>query len=371
MVDSRLNAVEAVLKRIETAKRDGWNLLIPSIPVEENPDRLFVPVLETIMISTDQENGKEIYKGSESGYGDKKTTKYRLHATALKKIANAGAVKWDGMQSGFVKDEPKNSVAFRAVGGVIKADGDIYQVAGYYDIDFDVMRQNLEEQYQEKTKKYDQDNKDWWKKMSPSQRENYTAKCVDRDFRQKRQFSVQMAETGARNRVIRDLFQVKAEYTMEELKRPFLVLRYKLALNYQDPMVRQIIIQESIRAALGVFGPSSPPPGLPAPQMSPIPPNFTPDPNTDPNLCGYGSVLDPEAPPADDGADDNGSESNGMTRAEADFKAMDKDEQMNLLREMADRKGFKSFKDARDSHPSWGRMDFFKFFSELTDAGKE
>lgn len=352
--NGRLNEVEQVLKRIEGARKDGWNLLIPSIPIERDEDSLFIPVLETVMISTDAVNGKEIYKGSESGQGERKTTKYRLHATALKKISNAGVVKWDGLQSGFVKDEKKNSVAFRAVGGVLKADGDIYQVAGYYDIDFDVVRENLVEQYQEKAKKFEAGKYDWWKKMNASQRKDYLAGCVDRDFRQKRQFAVQMCETGARNRVIRDLFQVKSEYTLDELKKPFLVLRYKLALNCQDPAVRQLILQEQVRAALGIYGAPGGLPALQAP-IQPITANFTPiDPCDDPNLSGY----DPEAPPPGDG--DEPPAGVPADHQEADFQALAHVDQMNMLRDMAIKKGHSDFKALKDANPGLKKIDYFK-----------
>lgn len=325
-----------VLKRIEEAKKEKINLLIPAIPLDRDENSLFIPVLETLMISTDVKNGKEIYKGSDDKH-------FRLHASALKKIANAGAVKWDSYQSGYIKANDKASVAFRSVGGVIKADGDIYNIAGYYDIDLDVLRENLVEQYEEKAKKWTSDNKDWWIKKSTAQKKEYLTSCVSRDFRQKKQFVVQLCETGAKNRVIRELFQIKNEYTMEELSRPFLVLRYKLKLDYQDATVRQIIVQESIRAALGVYGGGPSALGLPAPAGA-IEADFTV--SDDPNLSGY---ADPDAPEEPD-------------NQEADFDLLDHEGQMSMLREMAAKKGV-TIADLKEKNPKWTKKDYYKFLS--------
>lgn len=332
-----------VLKRIEEAKAQKCNLLIPAIPIDRDENSLFAPVLETLMISTDSKNGKEIYKGSDDDH-------FRLHASALKKIANAGAVKWDSYQSGFIKASDKASVAFRAVGGVIKADGDLYTVAGYYDIDLDVMRENLVEQYEEKAKKWGK-SADWFKNKTAAQKKDYLAACISRDLRAKKQYIVQLCESGAKNRVIRELFQVKNEYTLAELERPFLVLRYKLKLDYKDDMVRQIIVQESIRAALGVFGGGSPL-GLPAPALEA---QFT-SVSSDPNLAGYPDI-DPEAPPGELIEPDH---------QEADFDALDHDQQMDMLRQMAEKRGY-TIKGLKEKNPNWGKKDYYTFLAKIDD----
>lgn len=342
---------EKVLKRIEEAKAQKLNLLIPAIPIDRDENSLFIPVLETLMISTDIKNGKEIYKGSDDKH-------FRLHASALKKIANAGAVKWDSYQSGFIKANDKASVAFRTVGGVIKADGDLYAVAGYYDIDLDVLRENLVEQYEEKAKKWTASNEaDWFNKKSAVQKKDYLAACISRDLRAKKQYIVQLCESGAKNRVIRELFQIKNEYTMPELERPFLVLRYKLKLDYKDNMVRQIIVQESIRAALGIFGGSSQL-GLPAPPPA-LEAQFTTLSN-DPNLAGYKEV-DPEAP-----ADDIPDSPSELNSQEADFIALDHEQQMDMLRQMAEKKGC-TIADLKKKNPNWSKKDFYTFLSKTND----
>lgn len=320
---------EKVAEDIAEAKAKGWNLLIPSIPLNRPDNGLFIPVLETLTISTEKEV-KEVYS---AGNGS-----YRLHATALNKIAIAGSIKWDSRQSGFTRAEDKRNVAFRAVGGVTMADGDMHVEAGYYDVDLDEVLDRLTEEYQAKAKKEKKD-------------QAYVDYCVARDFRAKRQHMLKMAETGAKNRVIRSIFHVKSEYSTDELSKPFLVLRYKLHLDTQNQEIRRMIAQAQVMTALGIYGP--PNAGLLAgPQ--PLDVEFSPiDPCTDPNLNGF--VPDPDAPPE---------EELSMSGMKADFLALDKDRQMEMLRDMAKTASVDLGQLVKDN-PGWKRTDFFEHLEPL------
>ncbi len=314
---------DLALEKIDDAKKNKYNLLIPSIPLEKPENSLFEPVLETLYVSTDIQNGKEIYPGSSSGTGKSKFQKYRLHASALRKVAIAGAVKWDSVQSGLMRDN--GITTFRAVGGVLKADGDIYQEAGYYDLDLEVLKDDLKAQYEEKARDYDD--------KTEKEKRDYVTYCVNRDFRAKRQHQLKLCETGAKNRVIRSLFHVKSEYTMEELKNPFLVLRFKLRMDYQDPIVKQIIYSEQIKAALGVFG------GATHPQLqAPIDAEFTTLNQLNPRDDDY--LGDPEAPPFPE------DDMSGMDSEEIDFTNSDKETQDSILFDLAKKTGtsLKKFK---------------------------
>ena len=124
-----------LLKMIETAKHDGGNLLFPSIPLTYDPEGIFEPVLEYLTISPNTAD-KEVYPGSGKD-------KFRLHATALRRIAACGSVKWCPEESGYFKENGGERIRFRAVGGILKADGEPYRVAGYYDMDLAVIRDDL------------------------------------------------------------------------------------------------------------------------------------------------------------------------------------------------------------------------------------
>jgi hypothetical protein len=338
-----------VSKKIEEAKKAGWNLLIPSIPLTPVDGGMFVPALETVQISSDPKD-KEVYPGSDKNA-------FRLHATALQRIAVAGGIKWMPELCGSVRSG--NAIAYRAVGGVVKAEGDLYTEAGYYDQDPDILLDNLTEEYESKRSKWH--GKDWWKKKSKAQQDDYIKACINRDFRQKRAYRLQLCETGAKNRVIRKIFNVKSEYTREELSKPFLILRYRIRLDYQDPVVRAAVVGGAIQAAFGVFGGGGGQPRqIAAPSMGI-------DPTEDPNLTGYQDptdmVIDPEEPAP------NG-DTETMDSGLFDFENTDKNTQMNILRDMAKKAGFDSLghaqKDAR-----FNGLNRSQYFTTLRDMTKE
>jgi hypothetical protein len=337
------NEYQLTLTKIEDARnKNNCNLLIPSIPLEKPSNDLFVPILETVYISTDIENGKEIYKGSDNKH-------YRLHAKALQKIAIAGSIKWNSMQSGFVKDPTKNVTTFRAVGGILKADGDMYSVAGYYDMDLDVLREDLIENYTEKAKRFED--------KSEKEQKEYVNYCVNRDFRAKRQHQLKLCETGAKNRVIRELFNIKSEYTLKELNNPFLVLRFKLRMDYQDPEVRRLVLSAQISAALGIFGPSQP-----TALQAPIDVDFTTaDIADDPN------IKDPDAPPPQE-------ESPPFTEhesAEIDFMNSDDQQQVAALKNLADKTGTKLSDVRLSPEQKSKRLDLYKYLKSLPQSEPE
>lgn len=342
-----MNEFEAVSQKIEEAKRDGWNLLIPSIPLTPIDGGMFVPALETVQISSDPQD-KEVYPGGRDGV-------FRLHATALQRIAVAGGLKWMPELCGFVHSG--NAIAYRAVGGVVKAEGDLYTEAGYYDQDPEILRENIQEEYEKKRKGWA--NKDWFKKKSRAEQDDYIESCVARDFRQKRSYRLQLCETGAKNRVIRKIFNVHSEYSGKELAKPFLVLRYRIRLDYNDPAVRGAVVQGALQAAFGVFGGGG---GQPRMISAPTPEI---DAGADPNLQGFtqGEVYDPEEPAP------NGEEAPPEDPQLFDFENMGSEEQMRVLRQMATDAGFESLGHAQQS----GRFEGCtrsQYFVHLRDMAK-
>jgi len=297
------NIFDAVHTQIETAKKDGWNLLLPSFPISPTPESLFVPCLEKVEIDT-ADGSKDIYKGAGS-------TKFRLHAAALNRIAIAGELKWNNDFTGYAKDQDGTQI-FRAVGGVVNSAGNIHQESGYYPLNLADIKDDLIDQYTEKAKK---DGKD----------QSYIDYCVNRDYRAKRQHLLKLTETGAKNRVIRKIFNIKNEYTLAELKKPFLVLKFTIYMDFKDPMVKQMVLGMKIQAALGVYGVNNTP-SLPSPQnfSIPAPKAMEPfDPDNDPNLT-----------PVDDDLTEQEEE---LSSAEFDFINADKETQDIALKTLADK----------------------------------
>lgn len=68
----------------------------------------------------------------------------------------------------------------------------------------------------------------------------------------------QKAATGAILRVIRDLLGIKGTYTMAELKKPFAVARMSFSPDYNDPVVKQMLLQQCMQSVGNLFGSAQP-----------------------------------------------------------------------------------------------------------------
>ena len=64
----------------------------------------------------------------------------------------------------------------------------------------------------------------------------------------------QKASTGAILRVIRNLLGIKGTYTMEELKKPFAVARTSFSPDYNDPAIKQMMLQQAMQSVGNLFG---------------------------------------------------------------------------------------------------------------------
>lgn len=68
----------------------------------------------------------------------------------------------------------------------------------------------------------------------------------------------QKAATGAILRVIRDLLGIKGTYTLNELKKPFAVARMSFSPDYNDPLIKQMLLQQAMQSVGNLFGNSQP-----------------------------------------------------------------------------------------------------------------
>lgn len=73
-------------------------------------------------------------------------------------------------------------------------------------------------------------------------------------MKQLRLTAPQKAATGARNRAIRSLLGIKGTYTKDELSKPFIVSRMAFSPDYNDPVVKQMMIMQAIGSMGTLFG---------------------------------------------------------------------------------------------------------------------
>lgn len=77
-----------------------------------------------------------------------------------------------------------------------------------------------------------------------------------------RQFGLQLAESKSKNRVIRRL-GLQQVYTVDELRKPFLVLRAVWVPDMSDPVIRQMVADRALHGRRTLYPLSPPAPSLP------------------------------------------------------------------------------------------------------------
>lgn len=264
----------SIEEEIEQHRKNGSNILIPMTKIE--PSEFHTPVIDEVHLSIDQ------------GDAYKRDDKYAISFQGLNRMAVCAGVQWHPYETRRTDNgTDKLYVAFRAVGGVKKADGSMVWHAANYDLDLEIIKEELEDQYRAKANKY--------KKDQPKQKQDeYVEYCVTRDWRQKRRHRHALAESGAKARVLRQLLNVKSLYTKAEIEKPFVVVRYIFQPPTDDPNVRRQLIEQSMASMRSVYGTSAlphyptqddyidiPPPAeaTEAPQEDPEPPQ---EPEADP-----------------------------------------------------------------------------------------
>jgi len=227
----------------------GWNsgnanILVPNISLWD-PTGMYEPVVEHLQLNPDP-NGCDVYPGGKKKSGNTEVTFLRLQGFALEKLANMANIKWDPINSAVVEHTRQQYVRYRAVGYMHKIDGEPLVQAAYGEMDTDTLREDLTAEYIGKVR-YD-------KKKSEKEKNEYVDYCVNRDLRQKRKFMIPLAESNAKNRVIRKLLNIQHEYHPDDIKKPFVVVWFRMSLDFNDPEIKRMVVQAKLAATIGLFG---------------------------------------------------------------------------------------------------------------------
>jgi hypothetical protein len=223
-------------------------------------------------------------------------------------------------------------------------------------VDLDIIEQETRESYEKKSQVLMSDKKKRGEKFTEEDRKNYLEKCVKRDMLQKRKFRLQLAQTGAMDRVIRKILGLKGTYKKEELEKPFVVPKIAFNPDVNDPRVRELLLRQGMDATSALFGPDS--------EKGMI--EFQPT---------HDESIDVEPVPAE-------SQATETTKPEeqkpdkkpvmdaAEFSKLDAQKQVKYLEELMKRKGYKASKLKRplDKFNDAERGMFFDHLKDKADV---
>jgi hypothetical protein len=309
------------LALIEKAKIEGCNLLLPSQRIE-GLSEFHKPIIERVQLSSNPEEG-DVYAHDNGSDGPKK--KWRPTKQALMKLSVCAGVIWSVTESKRIDNgADRNYIAYRAVGGIRKADGQPVFFSADYDLDLEVVEEELRESYLQKNVR----NKEKGWKL------NDVEACVKRDLLQKRKNKLKLCEAGAMNRVLRMLLGIKQAYTTEELSKPFVIMRVVFRPDYNDKEVRARMIDASIKAMTGIYGGDAIS-QAPTPAAEPI--DITPIDEEPPCPPDPEPTAEPEPPQA---AEEPKAEEPPTADPGLDFSNMTAEDQGGVIERIAKRKGY-------------------------------
>jgi hypothetical protein len=233
-----VRAAEQIQREVNKERDNGSIIFLPSAIV---PESFYRPVLERVWLTDD-----DIYESQK---------KHRIRYEGLLKLANAAGIEWSPVDSGRTDNgSDKLYISFRAVGLIRKADGKLYPTAANYDLDLELVKEELEEQYRQKADRF---------KKTGQDRENYIEFGVKRDWIQKRKHKATLAESGAKARVIRSVLGLQSQYSNKQdiTGHPFVIVRF--VLDHQNPDIKQAMLSAARENMSAIYGGGSPPQALP------------------------------------------------------------------------------------------------------------
>ena len=326
---------ELISIEIDKARKAGMNMLLPSAHIESLSE-LHSPILDYVDLSPEVSDGDVYYHGE--------SKKLVLTKKGLMKLARAAGIVWHPVETRRSDNRAdRNYVSYRALGGVRTADGAIAWIPGEYDLDLEVIEDELRDLYERKGKK---------SSKKGDELQGYVDYCVKRDLLYKRKHRVKLCETGAMTRVIRTLLvDLKAGYTKQELQRTFVIARIVFRPDFSNPQIRKKMIDKAIDATESIYGDD---------QMMYL---HSPEEAKSEILdtfeeSGIKTIEPPKEPEADT-----------MSHKKADFEAADEKGQIDTLKTLAKRKGYdlKQLTKPLDEFTDDQRGGFFDKLMEMAD----
>lgn len=327
-------SVPALVKKargeLSTFLKNGAHVLCPLEVTDPPPG--YAPKVVCTHINPDP-TCKEVYL-KDKGYGNKPDT-FELSKVALMKMGDTLGVSWDHEKSRRT-DNGSNPLEcrYKVVGYVEDYLGRRKEISAEKTINLDAIKdslifnkQKIAESYQKKMgTKYEADiPKKWREAIAGNTVPELIASEVKSELILKRQFMVELAETGAKLRAIRDK-GIRTSYTAEELKKPFVDVR----MVPVDGRNRQA----AERAYDHLYG--KPPASQETSAPQGMDSHWTESPG---RSLSESTVIDATARAAtDDAPQESGNRS--REQAMADFDACDRAEQIQMIMDLAKRRKF-------------------------------
>lgn len=258
-------------------KRNNYNLAIPFVESQQiNP--YYKLSVSLLYVDTDPDASQIFKVGSKSLGNNQYENLYSLTKPFLQRLATEAGIQF-APGAGDVSKMDVNTWKASAFGALRLPDGSVRTSNNFKVIDLVTEEKKYFLSYEEKSvsgiteykaakaaaDKYKGEWIDTGAKnengypikkfmVAEEDRAKYIESSLLDAMAQLRANAPQKAATGAILRVIRDLLGIKGMYTIGELKKPFAVARMSFSPDYNDPAVKQIMLQQCLQSVGNLFG---------------------------------------------------------------------------------------------------------------------
>lgn len=219
------------LQRIRQYQQDGASIIM--LCDAFNLPEMHRLIIEEVRLDPDP-SGPDIYPAQAGG-------RFHLHALGKLKFQRAAGIQWDPKLTG-PQVSNKDYCHCAAVGFIQAEFGRAITFRGDAEMDMECIKEDLTDEYTKKARSQEKD-------------QAYIDYCVNRDFRFKRTHKVKLTSTSAKGVVIDKLLNLKSSYTMDEIKRGFVVVRTIVAPDLSDQDTQRELKRITLGKVAGVYGP--------------------------------------------------------------------------------------------------------------------
>lgn len=245
--------------QFERAYPDGqYNRLLPSVTLVENIQKFSKLTIEIVKIDPDPRNQEVFSLGKFKDDDGVWHDKLAFTKTALDKIAFTMGIHWVSESCGRTDDRSdRDYFEYKVVALVTKSDGKTMELTASKGINVqdavDETENKMRDALADKNLFTYIKNKKTF--LTGDAAEIFIArKCRAREI-QVRTHGLALAESGARNRLVREM-NIKGWYTKEELQHPFVIPRIDMNVEevHADPAQRAKSLKQAAAAANMVYG---------------------------------------------------------------------------------------------------------------------
>lgn len=247
-------------------QRNNYNLAIPFVESQQiNP---FYKLSVSLLYVDTSDQASQIFKVGSRFLGNNRWEDlFSLTKPFLQRLATEAGIQF-GPGSGDVVKMDENTWKASAFGAIRLPDGSVRTSNNFKVIDLVTEEKKYRLAYEEKAEKGIADERaakavagkyaGAWQQnvffIAEQDRGKYIENSLLDAMTQLRANAPQKAATGAILRVIRDLLGIKGTYTIAELKKPFAVARTSFSPDYNDPVIKQMMLQQAMQSVGNLFG---------------------------------------------------------------------------------------------------------------------